>query len=52
METMLEKEEKIGRKNPEKYIHKLNKQQRERWRYLANWFELFCIPKNNCEINF
>jgi len=28
METTLKKEEKIGEKNPEKYIHKLNKQQR------------------------
>jgi len=36
METTLNKEEKIGGKNPEKYIHKLNKQQRERWRHVAN----------------
>jgi len=50
METTLKKEEKIGGKNSEKYIHKLNKQQREWWRHLANWFKLFCIPKNSCEI--
>jgi len=30
METTLKKEEKIGGKNPEKYIHKLSKHQTER----------------------
>jgi len=32
----LEKEGKINGKNPGKYMHKLNKQQRERWRHLRN----------------
>jgi len=52
METTLEKSGKIGGKNREKYIHKLNKQQSERWRHLTNRFELFFIPKSSCEIDF
>jgi len=37
METTLEKGGKIGGKNPEKYIHKLNKQQTEQWRHVGNY---------------
>jgi len=36
MEKTLKKEGKIGGKNRGKYIHKLNKQQRERLRHLGN----------------
>jgi len=49
----LEKERKNRwKKNFGKYMHKLNKQQRERLHHIGNWFELFCLPKNRCEINF
>jgi len=36
MEKTLKKEGKIGEKNPGKYMHKLKKQQRERWRHV--WY--------------
>jgi len=52
METTLEKDEKLGGKTHKKFLRKLNKEETERWRHLRNWFELFCLPKNSCEINF
>jgi len=41
METMLEKDEKLGGKTHKKFLHKLNKQQTERWRHAANVREFF-----------
>jgi len=41
METALKNDENFEEKNAQKFIHKLNKQQTERWRHLANLAELF-----------
>jgi len=41
METTVKMDEKLGGKTQKKFLHKLNKQQRVRWRHLTNRFELF-----------
>jgi len=45
METTLEKDGKLGGKTHKKFLHKLNKQRKERVRHLANGFELVCIAR-------
>jgi len=45
METTLEKDGKVGWKAHKKFLPKLNKQQKELVRYLANGFELVCIAR-------
>jgi len=41
----IEEGQKIRWENPQKFMHKLNKQQTERWRHLANLSKLF-LPKS------
>jgi len=51
METTM-KDEKLGGKTHEKFLHKLNKQQIERWRHLGNISQLFLVQKYIFPIKF
>jgi len=50
METTLGKDGKLGWKMHKKFLYKLNKQQTELWRHVANFSQLFFINSTSLEI--